>query len=261
MTARPTASQRKRQWEKWRGFAMGIAALGVRDVSGFLLRQRGMRRKTIASLRSVLADFLDFLAGEGLGPQGLAGRLPPHRHLRHESEPHLWTAEEIRQLLAVIDRQSAVGKRDYAMILMTARLGLRISDLRQFELGDLDWRAKTLTVIQPKTGRPLTLPLLDDVGWAVIDYVRHGRPATGCAKVFVKHAYPFGPFGGSSSVAARLSFYAVRAGIGFPAGDTCGMHSLRGALAVAMIGGGTPVPVVSAVLGHASTDTTQAYYR
>jgi integrase/recombinase XerD len=142
-----------------------LAALGVRDVSGFLLRQRGLRRKTIAGLRSALADFLAFLAAAGRAPQGLAGRLPPHRHLRHESEPHLWTAGEIRRLLAVIDRQSAAGKRDYAMILMTARLGLRIFDLRQLELGDLDWRAKTLTIVQHKTGRPLSLPLLDDVGW------------------------------------------------------------------------------------------------
>ena len=237
-----------------------LAALGVRDVSGFLLRQRGLRRKTVASMRSSLADFLAFLADAGRGPQGLAGRLPPHRHLRHESEPHLWTAGEIRRLLAVIDRQSATGKRDYAMILMTARLGLRISDLRHLELGDLDWRAKTITIIQHKTGRPLSLPLLADVGWAVIDYIRHGRPETAYAKVFIKHRHPFGAFGGSSSVASRLSRYAARAGIEFPPEDTCGMHSLRGALAVAMIGSGAPIPVVSAVLGHASSDTTQAYY-
>ena len=237
-----------------------LAALSVRDVSGFLLRQRGLRRKTVAGLRSALADFLAFLAAAGRAPQGLAGRLPPHRHLRHESEPHLWTAEEIRRLLAVIDRQSAVGKRDYAMILLTARLGLRISDLRQLELGDLDWRAKTIAIVQRKTGRPLSLPLLDDVGWAVTGYVRHGRPETACAKVFVKHSYPFGAFGCSSSVATRLSRYAARAGIEFPPGQACGMHSLRGALAVAMIGSGAPMPVISAVLGHASTDTTQAYY-
>ena len=238
----------------------GLASLGVRDVSGFLLRQRGLRGKTIAGMRSALADFLAFLAATGRAPQGLAGRLPPHRHLRHESEPHLWTAEEIRRLLAVIDRRSAVGKRDYAMILLTARLGLRICDLRHLELGDLDWRAKTLTIVQRKTGRPLSLPLLDDVGWAVIDYVRHGRPETACAKVFVKHRYPFGPFGCSSSVGTRLSHYAARAQVELPAGQACGMHSLRGALAVAMIGNGAPMPVISEVLGHASSDTTQAYY-
>jgi integrase/recombinase XerD len=229
----------------------------VRDVSGFLLRQRGLRRKTIAGMRSSLADFL---AAAGRTPQGLAGRLPPHRHLRHESEPHLWTAEEIRRLLAVIDRQSAAGKRDYAMILMTARLGLRISDLRQLEFGDLDWLAKTITIVQHKTGRPLSLPLLDDAGWAIIDYVRHGRPETACAKVFIKHRHPFDAFGCSSSVACRLPRYAARAGIEFPPGQVCGVHSLRGALAVAMIGNGAPMPVISAVLGHVSSDTTQACY-
>ena len=237
-----------------------LAALGVRDLSGFFLRQRGMRRKTIASMRSSLADFLAFLAAAGRTPQSLAERLPPHRHVRHESEPHPWTADEIRRVLAVIDRHSATGKRDYAMILMTARLGLRISDLRQLELGDLDWRAKTITIVQHKTGRPMSLPLLDDVGWAIIDYVGHGRPETACPKVFVKHCHPFDAFGCASSIACRLSRYAARAGIEFPPGQACGMHSLRGALAVAMIGNGAPMPVISAVLGHASTDTTQAYY-
>jgi integrase len=237
-----------------------LAALGVRDVSGFFLRQRGLRRKTVAGMRSCLADFLAFLAAAGQTPGSLADRLPPHRHVRHESEPHLWTADEIRRVLAVIDRQSAAGKRDYAMILATARLGLRISDLRHLELGDLDWRAKRITIVQHKTGRPLSLPLLDDVGWAIIDYVRGGRPETDCPKVFVKHRHPFDAFGGASSVASRLSRHAARAGISFPPGQVCGMHSLRGALAVAMIGNGTSIPVVSAVLGHASSDTTQAYY-
>jgi len=237
-----------------------LAALGVRDVSGFLLRQRGLRRKTVAAMRSCLVDFLDFLATAGRTPRSLADRLPPQRHVRHESEPHLWTADEIRRVLTVIDRQSATGKRDYAMILATARLGLRISDLRQLELGDLDWRAKTITIVQQKTGRPLSLPLLDDVGWAIIDYVRGSRPESACPKVFVKHRHPFDAFGCASSVASRLSRHAARAGITFPPEEVCGMHSLRGALAVAMIGNDTPLPVVSAVLGHACSDTTQAYY-
>jgi len=164
------------------------------------------------------------------------------------------------RVLAVIDRQSAAGKRDYAMVLATARLGLRISDLRQLELSDLDWRSKTITIVQHKTRRPLCLPLLDDVGWAIIDYVGHGRPETACPKVFVKHRHPFDAFGCSSSVACRLSRHAARAGITFAPGEVGGMHSLRGALAVAMIANQMPIPVVSAVLGHASSDTTQAYY-
>lgn len=239
-----------------------LAALGVRDLSGFFVRQRqrGLRRKTIAAMRSSLADFLTFLDTAGRTPQSLADRLPPQRHVRHESEPHLWTTEEIRRVLAVIDRASATGKRDYAMILATARLGLRICDLRQLKLGDLDWRARQIRIVQQKTGRPLSLPLLDDVGWAIIDYIRGGRPETGCQKVFVKHRHPFDTFGCASSVASRLSRHAARAEIAFGPDEVCGMHSLRGALAVAMIGNGAPMPVVSAVLGHASSDTTQAYY-
>ena len=237
-----------------------LAALGVRDLSGFFVRQRGLRRKTIATMRSCLGDFLAFLAAAGKTPRNLADRLPRQRHIRHESEPHLWTADEVRRVLAAIDRESATGKRDYAMILATARLGLRICDLRQLQLGDLDWRAKTITIVQQKTGRPLSLPLLDDVGWAIIDYIRGGRPETACSKVFLKHRHPFDTFGCASSVASRLSRHAARAGIQFGPNEVCGMHSLRGALAVAMIDNGTPIPVVSAVLGHASSDTTQAYY-
>jgi integrase/recombinase XerD len=237
-----------------------LSALGVREVSGYLLRQRHLRRKTVAAMRSCLADFLAFLSAARKAPAGLADRLPPHRHVRGESEPHLWSVEEIRTLLAVIDRASATGKRDYAMILATARLGLRVSDLRHLELADLDWRAKQITIVQHKTGRPLRLPLLDDVGWAVIDYIRAGRPQTDCRKVFVQHRHPFDGFGSGSSIASRLPRYAARAGIVFPPGQVGGMHSLRSALAVAMIGNGAPMPVVSAVLGHASSDTTQAYY-
>src|SRR5256714_3553416 len=153
-----------------------LAALGVRDVSGFLLRQRGLRRKTIAGMRSSPADFLAFLAAAGRTPHCLAGRLPPHRHLRHESEPHLWTAGEIRRLLAVIDRQSATGKRDYAMILATARLGLRISDLRRLGLGDLDWRGENNPNPPPKNGPALCLPPPGDARSARLSSAPRRRP-------------------------------------------------------------------------------------
>jgi integrase len=163
-------------------------------------------------------------------------------------------------VLEQIDRQSAIGKRDYAMVLLTARLGVRVGDLRRLELGWFDWRAKTLVFTQQKTGLPLTLPLPGDVGWAVIDYIRHGRPEAACRQVFVKHRYPFTAFGSSSSAGCRLNYYARRAGIVFQAGRSHGLHSLRGALAVAMLQADTPPPVVTAVLGHAAGTTTAAHY-
>jgi site-specific recombinase XerD len=235
----------------------------ARDLAGFWARRqrRGYAPKTTGSLRSVLADFLRHLHEVGQIREDLAGRLPPQRYPRRGlTAPHPWTAEEVRRVLGQIDRQSAIGKRDYAMVLLTVRLGVRVGDLRRLELGWFDWRAKTLAFTQHKTGLPLTLPLPGDVGWAVIDYVRHARPEAACRQVFVKHRYPFTAFGSSTSVASRLSYYARRAGIVFRPGRSHGLHSLRGALAVAMLQTDTPPPVVTAVLGHAAGATTAAHY-
>ena len=235
----------------------------ARDLAGFWARRqrRGYAPKTTGSLRSALADFLRHLREAGQIREDLAGRLPPQRYPRRgETAPHPWTAEEVRLVLDQVDRQSAIGKRDYAMILLTARLGLRVGDLRRLELGWSGWRARSLALTQHKTGLPLRLPLPGDVGWAVIDYIRHGRPEAGCPQVFVKHRYPFTAFGSSSSAGCRLGYYARRAGIVFPAGRSHGLHSLRGALAVTMLQADTPPPVVTAVLGHAAGSTTAAHY-
>ncbi|MGH3266511.1 MAG: tyrosine-type recombinase/integrase, partial [Trebonia sp.] len=205
--------------------------------------------------------FLGYLHEDGQIQEDLARRLPPQRYPRRgQSAPHPWTAGEVRLVLGQIDRQSAIGKRDYAMVLLTARLGLRVGDLRLLELGWFDWRAKTLAFTQHKTGVPLQLALPAEVGWAVIDYVRHGRPEAACRQVFVKHRYPFTAFGSSSSAGSRLRYYARRAGIVFAPGRSHGLHSLRGALAVAMLQSDTPPPVVTAVLGHAAGATTAAHY-
>jgi integrase len=240
-----------------------LGQVQARDLAGFWAgrQHRGYAPKTNGSLRSCLADFLRHLHQCGQIGEDLAGRLPPQRYPRRgQTAPYPWTAVEVRLVLDQIDRQSAVGKRDYAMILLTARLGLRVGDLRRLELGWFDWRAKTLALTQHKTGLPLRLPVPGDVGWAVIDYIRHGRPETGCAQVFVKHRYPFTAFGSSTSAGCRLRYYARRAEIVFPARRAHGLHSLRGALAVAMLQADTPAPVVTAVLGHGSATTTAAYY-
>jgi integrase len=235
----------------------------ARDLAGFWVRRHRRRYapKTTGLLRSGLADFLRHLHQTGQIRDDLAGRLPPQRYPRRgEATPYPWTAEDVRLVLDQIDRQSAIGKRDYAMVLLTARLGLRVGDLRRLELGWFDWRAKTLALTQHKTGLPLSLPVPGDVGWAVIDYIRHGRPEAGCPQVFVKHRYPFTAFGSSTSAGCRLRYYARRAGIVFSAGRSHGLHSLRGALAVAMLQTNTPPPVVAAVLGHATAKTTAAHY-
>ena len=237
-----------------------LAALSVRDISGFFVRQRRLGRKTVAAMRSCVADFLAFLAATGRTPESLAGRLPPHRHVRHESEPHLWTVEEIRRVLDVIDRQSAAGKRDYAMILATARLGLRISDLRELELSDLDWRAKTITIVQHKTRRPLSLPLLDDVGLGDHRLCR-ARPPGDRLPEGVRQA-PLPVRRVRVLLVGRLPALAARC----PRGDRVSAgRGVRDAFAARRAGcRDDRQPDADTgrlrVLGHASSDTTQAYY-
>lgn len=266
--AEDTVASKQRAAEQFLTYLQGLGRetleqVQAQDLAGFWAQRqrRGYAPKTTGTLRAALADFLSHLYQAGQIREDLAARLPPQRYPRHgESIPYPWTAEEVRLVLEQTDRESAIGKRDYAMILLTARLGLRIGDLRRLELGWFDWRAKTLALTQHKTGMPLRLALPSDVGWAVIDYIRHGRPQAACAQVFIKHRYPFTAFGSSSSAGSRLRYYARRARIEFPARRTHGLHSLRGALAVAMLQTETPPPVVTAVLGHASTNTTAAHY-
>ncbi len=127
----------------------------ARDLAGFWARRQRQcyAPKTTGLLRSSLADFFDHLHQGGQIRDDLAGRLPPQRYPRRgQSAPHPWTAEDVRLVLGQIDRQSAIGKRDYAMVLLTVRLGIRVGDLRRLELGWFDWRAKTLALTQHRPG-------------------------------------------------------------------------------------------------------------
>src|ERR1700746_431618 len=169
-----------RSWPTWRRPAGNPwARCRPGDLAGFWARRqnRGYAAKTTGSLRSCLADFLRHLHQTGQIREDLASRLPPQRYPRRgQTAPYPWTAAEVRLVLDQIDRQSAIGKRDYAMIVLTARLGLGVGGPRPLEVGWFDWRAKTLALTQHKTGLPLRLPLPGDVGWAVIDSIRQGRP-------------------------------------------------------------------------------------
>src|SRR5216117_1428160 len=95
-----------------------------------------------------------------------------------------------------VDRSSAKGKRDYAILLLACRLGLRVGDIRTLKLDQLHWEDSTIEVTQSKTGVPLTLPLTTEVGEALIDYLKSGRPQSAHREVFLKVKPPFDPFSG-----------------------------------------------------------------
>ena len=179
------------------------------------------------------------------------------RAIRHEKLPSFYSKEEVRQLELSIERSSPVGKRDYAMILLATRLGLRSSDIRNLTFQNLDWDRCEIHLVQYKTKRDIILPLLSDVGDAIIDYVRNGRPKTDYKQIFLTDSRPIKPLEGpscSSIVSKRMSL----AGINYK-GRHHGMHSLRHSLATALMNKGETLPVIAETLGHSSSESTMYY--
>ena len=173
-----------------------------------------------------------------------------------------WKVEELRLLLSAIDRNSPIGKRDYAMIVLACVLGLRISDIKALRFSNFDWNNKTLSIVQQKTKKPLTLPLPDQVGWAVIDYIREGRPKyDGTDVVFLKHMPPFDAFSDNDHLEQRIIYHMNKAGLRRDKSRHSGFHSLRHSAASMMLEMETPLPVITTVLGQTDTDVTAIYLK
>lgn len=136
--------------------------------------------------------------------------------MRNAFIPYSWNTEDVKKLLGAVDRADPKGKRDYAILLMVVRLGLRVSDIRGMKLSCLNWNRKTITLNMQKTKRSIELPLLDDIGWAVIDYLKNGRPQTPSDRVFVRHRAPFDAFGENESFWRDMHRYMVKAGLDIP---------------------------------------------
>jgi len=175
--------------------------------------------------------------------------------------PSVWDPADVANILAAIDRGNPCGKRDYAIIMLITRLGLRGVDVKRLALADFDWPGNRLWVTQAKTGRRVQLPLLKDVGWAVIDYMRCGRPASDCRQVFLRHTAPIGPFSDQDHLHQILIKHARAAHVALSDKRRHGMHSLRHTLATRLMEHGTPIEQIADILGHQSTESTGVYLK
>ena len=129
------------------------------------------------------------------------------------------------------------------------------------KLSSLNWNRKSIALNMMKTKQPIELPLLDDIGWAVIDYLKNGRPATSCDNLFVRHRPPFNAFGETENFHRSLHRYMVKAGLATAMNVRHGMHSLRSTLAKNMLEAQAPLPVISEILGHQNINTTSFYLK
>lgn len=215
--------------------------------------------RTIERNLRMLKQFFDYCHKHGYATEQLSPSVPKIRIHRDINLPTTFTQEETAALLSAVDRSNALGKRDYAILAMAALLGLRISDIIGLTFDEIDWAKRTLSIAQQKTGKLVELPLSDEVGWAIIDYLQNGRPQSSCQHVFIKHCAPYDEL--APSMSRTLKKYLRRARIETPAGKPVGMHAFRHSLASAMLERGVSLPVISGTLGHSDPHSTETYLR
>ena len=234
--------------------------LDMKYIDSFLAKFKDNKLKYRGTLIYGLKKFLHFLFDNGFCEISYAEDILSLRIPRNGHVPHTWTPDELKRLLNAVDRQSPSGKRDYAIFSLCIQTGLRAADIRNLKVNDINWKTHTLKIITGKTGEPLELPLLDSVGWAIIDYLKNGRPESESTNVFLAHHFPYGPIGSTSSLTGALRKYLIKAEIKIKPGEAHGIHTLRSTLAQNMLFCGTELPVISQTLAHRDERTTVGNY-
>jgi integrase len=238
----------------------GLARCGAGTIGSFTATLAGYQAKTVEQKLCALRSFLRFASRAGM-TAAAAEAVPAVPSRRQARVPSVWDPGDVARILDAVDRGNPCGKRDYAIILLVTRLGLRGIDVKRLEFCDFDWPGNRLSVAQAKTGSRIWLPLLKDVGWAVIDYVRNGRPASDCPQVFLRHTAPVGPFSDQDHLHQVLVKHARAAHVPVSDKRRHGMHSLRHTLATRLMEDGTPAGQIADILGHQSVASTGVYLK
>jgi site-specific recombinase XerD len=240
-------------------FGAGPATLShlcARDIVGFVRRQAPLLHpKRAKLLTTALRSFLQYARFRGKVKLDLAAAVPVVANWSMSSIPRAIGTDAVRQLLASIDRRTALGRRDYAILLLLARLGLRSGEVAFLELDDIDWKAGQLSV-RGKSGQRADLPLASEVGRAIASYLRHGRPRCASRRVFLRARAPVRGFLGASGIGSIVRHRLLRAGVQAP---THGTHQFRHGLATEMLRQGASLGEIGELLGHHNPQTTKIY--
>lgn len=214
----------------------------------------------VNTIVATVRNFTKYLYQEKLLDVDYARKIPQGKVIQQPKLPSTYTKKEIEKLLRSIERSSASGKRNYAIVLMAARLGLRASDIARLTFDSLRWDTNTVEITMVKTGKELTLPLLPDVGNAIIEYLKYARPTSEEPYVFLTERPPYGSFSSSNIVTHIVQRAFRKAGVDIK-NRKFGPHSLRHSLGFRMLEQNTVLPVISDVFGHQSTESTRYYLR
>jgi integrase/recombinase XerD len=235
---------------------VALSRLCAGDVVGFVQRQAPrLHLKRAKLMTSALRSFLHYARYRGDIALDLAAAVPIVANWSMTSIPRAISTDHVRQLLASIDRRTALGRRDYAILLLLARLGLRAGEVAFLELDDIDWNTGQLRV-RAKGGQRNDLPLPEEVGEAIAAYLSSSRPCSPSRRVFLRAKAPMRGFRGACAVGSIVRHSLERAGINAP---TMGAHQFRHALATEMLRQGASLGEIGEVLGHRHPQTTTIY--
>jgi len=226
-----------------------------------LLFVNTIRFKNLATIHAVLLiikGYLRCLYQEKLVETDLSVAIPRDNYKSQAHLPSTFSKEEIKALLESIDRGNPRGRRDYAILLVAAKLGLRASDLAGLKFEHILWEEHLISFSQMKTGRSINLPLLPEIGNAIIDYLQNGRPHSNDRHCFLQLISPYKPID-KGSIGNIVEYHLKMSGINFK-NRRHGSHALRHSLASHLLSANTPVPIISAVLGHASSESTMLLF-
>ena len=233
---------------------MGVSQLRLGDIGSFIpYISKFYQVTSMCTMLSALRSFLCFMYKKGLTEEKLVKAVPSSGARKNSVVPTITKIEE-NQLLQSIDRTTRIGKRNYAMVLLAMRTGLRSIDIINLELSNIDWRKRTISITQKKNGRPLTLPLLADVGNSLADYLlarHHSSPY-----VFLRCQPPYTKLSGCFSISCSVM---KKAGIRQSDNQRKGFHIFHHSLATRMLSQEIPLSVISNTLGHGSMASSKVY--
>ena len=230
-------------------------------INNYIKTLAGYAYKTIELQLCSLRSFFKYLHLNTMTNADYSLKTPMIQARKQTRIPSVWSVDDLTKLISAIDRGSPMGKRDYAMILLACRLGLRVSDIKKLTFENFHWDNNQLVFVQSKTRTTISLPLVQDVGWAVIDYLRYGRPKVKTSCVFVRHIAPFLPFSEDDHLHQIIVKYMKLAHLPISSKRRVGMHSLRHTLASLLLENNTPLPTISDILGHVETESTAVYLK
>jgi site-specific recombinase XerD len=262
--AKHTIDEHEQHLCRFLRFLKGNGVVSIQNVNQLHILNyiKSINPKTLAlahlSMRT-LRDFFKYLYSKRVLDIDFSLTIPKDNYKAQAKMPSIYTTEEIENLIGSVDISCAVGKRDYAIILLAARLGMRASDIANLKFENIFWERNTIDLTQFKTGKKIELPLLTEVGNAIVDYLKYGRPKLNEPFVFLCARSPFNPI--HTCVITQIVQHAfVKTGINTK-DRKHGPHALRHSLAGRLLERQTVLPVISEVLGHENTESTRFYLR